>query len=51
MHDLIMTEIYSLQQMVLKLVNAFEEYRPVIEAYRRGGMLAARTAAKRNGRT
>jgi pimeloyl-ACP methyl ester carboxylesterase len=39
--------LHRLTHQVDEMYRVFAELRPVLEAYSRGGLLAARTAAKR----
>jgi hypothetical protein len=41
--------ITRIENMLAELLSAWRRYEPVIGAYQRGGLLAARTARKQNG--
>jgi len=45
----LLEEVRGMRRQVSELQAAWQEYEPVVSAFRRGGVLAARTAA-RNGR-
>jgi len=47
--EAVAADLRALRDDVRGLVEAWREYEPVVGAFRRGGMLAARTAA-RNGK-
>lgn len=47
--DRLLTEVGALRADVTAMRSAWAEYEPVVAAFRRGGWLAARSAAKRAG--
>ena len=46
----ILATVHRMAHQVDEMHKVFTGLRPVLEAYRRGGMLGARTAAKRIGK-
>lgn len=47
--DHLVSELAALRADVTAMRSAWAEYEPVVAAFRRGGWLAARSAAKRAG--
>jgi len=48
LEEQILTELRVIRADLNALRAAWDEYAPVVAAFRRGGVLAARTAARRN---